>query len=64
MSKDLHSYTLEEKTRICLEASSGDEKTLQHTLDKYEIDRDTLKRWMLETGVGADTDSGSDSSSS
>ena len=64
MSKDPNSYTLDEKTRICLEASSGDEKSLQDTLDKYEIDGETLKRWMQETGIRADTDSGSDPSSS
>lgn len=61
MSKDSTSYTLEEKTKICLQATSGGEASMQQAMETYQIDKDTLVRWMQETGIH--TEQGEDTSS-
>lgn len=57
MSKDPKNYSLEEKTRICLEVTSADESALQEVLQKYQLSYETVELWMGETGV-SDQESG------
>lgn len=49
MSNESKKYTLEEKTKIALEASSG---SVEDTAEKYGIKAEVIREWIDETGVG------------
>ncbi|MFU8811530.1 MAG: transposase [Balneolaceae bacterium] len=50
MSNEKKTFTLDEKTKIALEASSG---SLKDVADQYGVDASTITEWMKETGVSA-----------
>jgi hypothetical protein len=51
MSKDSEKFTLEQKTKIALEASSGDRGKMINLAEKYNVTVDEIEKWMYETGV-------------
>jgi hypothetical protein len=60
MSNDSKKFTLEEKTKIALEASSGDRGKMINLAEKHDVSVEEIEEWMRETGVtnvtSADTD--------
>lgn len=49
MSNESKNFTLEEKTKIALEASSG---SIEETAEKYGVEPQQVNEWIRETGVG------------
>ena len=50
MSNESKKYTLEEKTKIALEASSG---SIEEVAEKYKVEPQQVKEWIRETGVSS-----------
>lgn len=55
MSKDSNKFTLEEKTKIALEAASGDKGKLANLATKHNVTVEQIEEWMRETGIGKPT---------
>lgn len=53
MSEESKKYTLEEKTKIALEASSGNEGSIADVAKKYGVSVSKIEEWINETGVGS-----------
>ena len=51
MSNDSKKFTLEEKTKIALEASSGDRGKMINLAEKHDVSVEEIEEWMRETGV-------------
>ena len=51
MSNDSKNFTLEEKTKIALEAASGDRGKMINLAEKYDISVEKIEEWIRETGV-------------
>lgn len=51
MSNDSKKFTTEEKTRIALEAASGDRGKMINLAEKHDVTVEEIKEWMRETGV-------------
>lgn len=51
MSNESKKYSLEEKTKIALEAVSGKEGTIEEIAEKYNVSSDDIQKWIDETGV-------------
>jgi len=51
MSKESENFTLEEKTKIALEAASGNGGTIANLAEKYDVTPEEIEKWMRETGV-------------
>ncbi|MFO7847948.1 MAG: hypothetical protein R6V27_15385 [Balneolaceae bacterium] len=51
MSNDSKNFTLEEKTKIALEASSGDQGKIINLAEKHGVTVEEIEKWMRETGV-------------
>lgn len=51
MSNDSKKFTLEEKTKIALEAASGDRGKLINLAEKHDVTVEEIEEWIRETGV-------------
>ena len=51
MSNDSKKFTLEEKTRIALEAASGDRGKMINLAEKHNVSVEEIENWIRETGV-------------
>ncbi|WP_340103644.1 hypothetical protein [Rhodohalobacter sp. 8-1] len=51
MSNDSKKFTLDEKTKIALEAASGDRGTIINLAEKHDVTVEEIEEWIRETGV-------------
>lgn len=51
MSNDSKNFTLDEKTKIALEAASGDRGKMINLAEKHDVTVEEIEEWMRETGV-------------
>jgi hypothetical protein len=51
MSNDSKNFTLEEKTKIALEAASGDRGKMINLAEKHGVTVEKIEEWIRETGV-------------
>lgn len=51
MSNDSKKFTLEEKTKIALEAASGDRGKMINLAEKHDVSVEKIEEWIRETGV-------------
>lgn len=51
MSNNSKKFTLEEKTKIALEAASGDRGTMINLAEKHDVTVEEIEEWIRETGV-------------
>lgn len=51
MSNDSKKFTLEEKTKIALEAASGDRGKMINLAEKHDVTVEEIEKWIRETGV-------------
>ena len=51
MSNDSKNFTLEEKTKIALEAASGDRGKMINLAEKHDVTVEKIEEWIRETGV-------------
>ncbi len=51
MSNESKKFTLEEKTKIALEASAGDKATITNLAQEHGVTIKQIEEWMHETGV-------------
>lgn len=51
MSNDSKKFTLEERTKIALEAASGDRGKIINLAEKHDVTVEEIEKWIRETGV-------------
>ncbi len=51
MSNDSKKFTLEERTKIALEAASGDRGKMINLAEKHDVTVEEIEKWIRETGV-------------